>query len=143
MATKVGGFILLLLGLGTTYLGLQYGFGGLHAPGPGFFPVIVGAFLAILACIYLLQEFRGGGTAVSAQWVRPLAVIVLSFVYVALLEKLGFLIDTVLMLLVFVGVIERQRLRRTLGVALLGTAGMYVVFALWLRVPLPKGPLPF
>jgi putative tricarboxylic transport membrane protein len=143
MATKVGGVILLLLGLGTAYLGVQYGFGDLYAPGPGFFPVLVGAFLAILACIYLFQQFRTGGRGVSAKWQRPLMVILLSFVYVSFLEKLGFLLDTVLMLLVFVGVIERQRLRRTLAVALLGTVGMYVVFALWLRVPLPKGLLAF
>jgi hypothetical protein len=141
MATTITGVILLLLGLGTSYLAHTYGLGGFHAPGPGFFPMGVGAFLAILALLYLFTN-RGGVKVEGRKWVRPLLAIVLSFLYVAFLEKLGYLLDTVLMLLVFVGGIERQKLVRTVAVAVLATAAMYLVFAVWLRVPLPKGQLP-
>lgn len=138
MATMITGVVLLLLGLGTCYLAAVYGLGGFHAPGPGFFPMAVGGFLVILALFYLYQE-RGQRRFAGGKWVRPLEAIALSFVYVAFLEKLGYILDTILMLLVFVGVIERQKLGRTVAVALLGTLGMYLVFAVWLRVPLPKG----
>lgn len=142
MATTVTGVILFLTGLGTSVLAWHYGLGGFHAPGPGFFPMAVGGFLMILSVLYLWKE-HGQKRFVGGGWVRPVESIVLAFVYVAFLEKLGYILDTILMLLVFVGLIERQKLFRTVGVALLGTICMYVVFAVWLRVPLPKGQIPY
>lgn len=142
MATTIAGVFLLLLGLGTAYLATTYGVGGMQSPGPGFFPLLVGVFLAVLALFYLYQE-RGQQRFQGGVWLRPLQAIILSFAYVMVLERLGYIISTILMLLVFVGGIERQKVGRTVAVALLGTAGMYLVFAVWLRVPLPQGLLAF
>jgi hypothetical protein len=141
-ATTVAGTVLLLLGLGTVYLALGYGVGTLSLPGPGFFPLLVGALLSLLAFFYLYAE-RGQRRFHGGRWTRPAQAVALTFTYVVLLDRLGYLIATVLLLVAFVGLIERQNARRTAAVAVLGTLGMYLVFRVWLRVPLPQGLLGF
>lgn len=142
MASTIAGVVLLLLGLGTAYLATVYGVGTMNMPKPGFFPLLVGVFLSVLALFYLYQE-RGQQRFQGGAWLRPLQAVILSFAYVMFLERLGYIIATVLMLLVFVGGIERQKPARTVAVAILATAGMYLIFAVWLRVPLPQGFLAF
>lgn len=142
MPTRIAGFTFLLVGLSTCYMAFFYDVGTFSMPGPGFFPLGVGGFLAILALFYLWEQWRKNEHSFArGVWVRPALTIALSFAYVAVLERLGYLIATFLMLLVFVGGIERQKGGRTIAVAVLGTLGMYLLFHTLLRIPLPKGLL--
>jgi putative tricarboxylic transport membrane protein len=61
--------------------------------------------------------------------------------YTFLLDPLGYPICTFLLVLFMLRVLDPQRWRVALSIAVLAAAGSYVVFAVWLSVPLPRGPL--
>lgn len=141
MKRKIAGYVLLFISVVTMIRSYQYGLGQIHMPGPGFFPMGLGLFLAAFASIYTFNPAFQSGKEAVWHWGRPAAAMATAVAYTAVLERLGYIIATVLMLLVFVGVVEKQKLLRTILVAVLGTAAMYVVFAVWLKIPLPAGLL--
>jgi putative tricarboxylic transport membrane protein len=64
-------------------------------------------------------------------------------VCVALVEMLGFVAAVGAYLLFLLLVVERLPLRFGGGVAVGATLSIYLIFAVWLRVPLPRGPWGF
>ena len=67
-------------------------------------------------------------------------LIVLS-AYTFLLDPLGYPLCTFLLILFMLLVLDPQRWTVALGMAALTAVGTYVIFAVWLSVPLPRGPL--
>ena len=57
------------------------------------------------------------------------------------LEPLGYPLSTFLLVLLMLRPASRRRLVPALGLALLAAGGSYALFAVWLKVPLPPGPL--
>jgi len=83
----------------------QLGIGKLRSPGPGLMPFIVGGFLFLLSCFLLMVTlFRKAFREESVEEqrgvnFRKLAIVVASLVlYGLLLERLGFLVVTFLLL---------------------------------------------
>lgn len=141
MKRRIAGYILLAVGIATMVRSYQYGLGQIHVPGPGFFPMGLGIMLTVFAAIYTFAPTKVRESSTAWAWGRPAAAMATAIAYTAVLERLGYIIATVLMLLVFVGVVEKQKLLRTVLVAVLGTLAMYVVFGIWLKIPLPAGLL--
>jgi putative tricarboxylic transport membrane protein len=69
------------------------------------------------------------------------ALLVVLAAYAFLLDPLGFPFCTFLLVLFMLRVTDPQGWALALGMAAITAIGSYVVFALWLRVPLPRGPL--
>ena len=63
--------------------------------------------------------------------------------YGLLLERLGFLLSTFLLLSLLLGTIESKRWYVMFLVALTGALGTYGIFELWLHSRLPRGPFGF
>jgi putative tricarboxylic transport membrane protein len=61
--------------------------------------------------------------------------------YTFLLDPLGYPLCTFLLVLFMLRVLDPQRWTVALSMAALTAVGTYVVFAIWLSVPLPRGPL--
>jgi hypothetical protein len=61
---------------------------------------------------------------------------------VALLQPLGYVTSSLLLMLGLLWVLE-VRWRVALPVAALSAAGAHVLFVLWLKIPMPQGPLGF
>jgi hypothetical protein len=59
---------------------------------------------------------------------------------VALLELLGYPLATFLLVLVALRLMEPRGWAVTLGIAAAAAIASFVVFAVWLKVPLPPGP---
>ncbi len=122
----------------------QLPFGGLHNPGPGFFPWLLGVFFSLLSLVLLVQAVlrsprlagEGGGRVGNVLWL--LAALAL---YVAVLDPVGYPIATFLLVLFMLRVLEPHPWPLALALAVLGAGGSYLVFAVWLSVPLPPGPL--
>jgi Tripartite tricarboxylate transporter TctB family len=75
-------------------------------------------------------------------WDRKVgALLVVLGGYVFLLDSLGYLLSTFLLVLFMLRWIDTQRWAIALGMAAITSAGSYVVFAIWLSIPLPRGPL--
>ena len=116
-------------------------FGGVHNPGPGFFPWWLGVVLVLLGAILTVQAAVTRATARGASG-RPVKVLVLLgalSVYVALLDPLGYVAATFLLVLFMLRGLEPHRWLVAVGVAVLAAGGSYVLFAVWLGVPLPPG----
>jgi hypothetical protein len=120
-------------------------FGTLRSPGPGFLPVWAGAVLGLLAVALLARALTtrvagDGGGGAGRGLLKVAGLLVALAVYVGLVEPLGYPACTVLLVLFMLRVVDRHRWPVALGVAALAGFGSYVVFAVWLGVPLPPGP---
>ena len=117
-------------------------------PGSGFMIFGAAAVLGLLALhqfIRSLKSFKHGSDAAAERihWGRILGVIAANILYIFLLQPVGFLVCTFLLLLFLFQVLERGRwLQRVLGSALASFL-TYLFFARLLQLNLPKGIIPF
>jgi putative tricarboxylic transport membrane protein len=124
--------------------------GGLHKPGPGFFPFLVGSILGILSFLIFLQSFKAlPGDEKRAFWPNPKRSLKMTYILIALIlyalgmDYLGFLFSTLLFLGFLLKAIEPQRWSVVLSGSIFGTILFYGVFKYWLDIPFPTGILGF
>ena len=119
--------------------------GTLRNPGPGFLPWWAGLTLGFLALLLLVQALisraRDGSGEERGRILKVVGLLVVLGAYVLLLEPLGYPLCTFLLVLFMLRVVDPYRWATALSVAAIAALGTYVVFALWLKVPLPPGPL--
>lgn len=137
--------VTLALGAAAAYESTKLPFGTGHNPGPGFFPWWTSLALALLALILLAQALTSRSRSVPDERSSRIAKVALLLVglgaYTFLLEPLGYLLSTFLLVLFMLRVTDPQRWAVALSMAAITAVGSYVVFAVWLSVPLPPGPL--
>jgi len=138
-----------LLGLAGWFLfeSRKLSFGTLRLPHTGFFPKILIALLLFLTLLCLAQTVRGAkaetrSEKISAEgWLRIGATLTMLVGYALVLERLGFLLSTFLLMVVLLRAVEAPPWRKVTLVALLTTLFCYTLFAWLLGVPLPAGIL--
>jgi len=147
-----------LIGLAVSLVLLPLSFGLPKLPivpiGPGFYPAIVLAFLAVTSAALLIQDVvarrraRPAAPGVPAAVARPAhglvaAAFAVVAAYVVLLPLLGFRIATALFVAVFQLVLERPatpaRWLTLAAVALATSLVTFLVFESYLSVLLPRG----
>jgi putative tricarboxylic transport membrane protein len=136
--------ITLIFGAAAAYESAKLPFGTVHSPGQGFFPWWVSAVIFLLALLLLFQALTSGSSVAregSGRVVRVAALLVILVAYTFLLEPLGYPVSTFLLVLFMLRAIDTQRWAVALGMAAITSVGSYVVFAIWLSIPLPRGPL--
>jgi putative tricarboxylic transport membrane protein len=119
-------------------------FGTIHSPGQGFSPLSISAIILLLALLLLVQALTSRSRTVregSGRIAKVAALLVILGAYTFLLEPLGYPLCTFLLVLFMLRVTDPQRWTVALGIAAITAVGSYVVFAIWLSVPLPRGPL--
>lgn len=112
--------------------------------GHNFFPLLLGLFGGSL-CLFQIVDFglrikRSKPTVPNPPSVirnRPSEISMLTLLYILLLPVAGFLISTVLFLTGAVFLLHRERVWLTGLVALVGTALLWWLFVVLLKVPLP------
>jgi putative tricarboxylic transport membrane protein len=119
-------------------------FGTVHSPGQGFFPWWISTVIFLLALFLLFQALmspssvtRGGSGGIA----KVASLLIVLAAYTFLLEPLGYPLCTFLLVLFMLRATDPQRWTVALGMALITAVGSYIVFAVWLSVPLPRGPL--
>ena len=125
-------------------LALRLPFGAAARPGAGFYPVIVAVFAVVVALAATASAYRsapGGGTIeLDADSRRRVVISVVVLVAFCLaLPWIGYPAAA----FAFVTVILRYlggRWTTALLTGVLSSAGSYVLFAVLLDVPLPRGP---
>jgi putative tricarboxylic transport membrane protein len=119
-------------------------FGTIHNPGQGFFPWWISAVIVLLALVLLVQALTPRSTTSRegpARITEIAALLVVLAAYTFLLDQLGYPLCTFLLVLFMLRVTDPQRWTVALSMAAITAVGSYVVFAVWLSVPLPRGPL--
>ena len=126
---------------------LEAGIGTFRSPGSGFFPFWAGIIFGILALVLAARGLFVRHRAIEPEepesmerrWSKIGLVLLSLFLYAFLLERVGFLIMTSALLTLLFGMVGKSKLWVRIASALV-TAGLsYVVFYIFLNVPLPKG----
>ena len=141
------GMVFMALGAYVIYYTLaNLKIGSIHNPGSGFFTLICGVGIFILSTVLVGKAFLQGVESKpmwsKGGWIKSALGYAVVVGYVVLLPTLGFIISTVVFLLVWQLVVEHCKLKQIISVTALGTMAMYVIFEVLLRVPLPDGVLP-
>ena len=118
---------------------------GEFAPGAGFLPFWLGLILFALVIAYLVstREAAAAERPVSSPGGKVVAVSAGLGACVALISWVGFAAAIAAYLLYLIRWVERRSWGLSTGVAVITTLILYLVFRVWLGVPLPRGPWGF
>jgi hypothetical protein len=129
---------------------IPYGLGSLHRPATGFVPFLTGFAICILSGIGFIagtKRQRKGEKWKSAfkglTWHNPLIAFAAIIVYALVIEWLGFLITSFLLVGFLLRVIIPQKWWVVIVGATLTSIIFYAFFQIWLGTQLPKGILNF
>ena len=127
----------------------RFNFGTLRVPQTGFFPKTLVTLLLLLSLVSLVQALRQkdseqAAVKISADgWTRIAATLATLIGFALVLERLGFLPSTFLLMVLLLRAIEAPRWSKVFTVALATAVASYGLFAWLLGVPLPVGVLGF
>jgi hypothetical protein len=127
--------------------------GSFHEPGPGFVAFISGLFVSVVGLAMVLSEFfsklslrsRGHSdqTFQIASWPRLLYTLALLLIYGLLLNSLGYILITFLVMWGLFYDFEKKRWVSSFFASIVAVAVTYLVFEIWLRCQLPRGIFPW
>ena len=140
-----------------SYYSLRIGI--MISPGAGFLPFLCGLALIALGVVWRLQTILVKSTPQAARTSDPMAAaceaepaplpvsqvkLYLAFattlVYACLFERIGYFAATLVFMLGWQMVVERERWLKAIIITVLCTAAMYTLFSYLLHVELPSNP---
>lgn len=115
-------------------------------PGAGYFPFYIGLILLVCAAAIFVQALRARRADTSsfvdrAQLRRVLSVLGPSALYVAAIMLVGVYVASALFIAVFMVVLGRYSVLRSVLVGVLINVLFFLMFEVWFKVPLYKGAL--
>jgi hypothetical protein len=128
-------------------LGSQWGSDG---PQAGYFPFYIGTIICIAAIINLLRALnhREAGAAPFVRWGQLRMVLVVMIpcaIYVALIANpvysLGIYAASAIFIALFMRVLGKYQWPKIAAVSLGVVVVFFLMFEVWFKVPLPKGPI--
>jgi len=135
--------------IGTVICGLAWKtrIGSFHQPGPGFVALFVGLFLAAASLVMGLSAFRPEEGKPSdplagfrdIYWFRLAYTVALLFCYALVVNALGYIVATFLLMWGLFSGGEKKRWAFGLLASVITTAASYLVFETCLRCQLPRG----
>jgi putative tricarboxylic transport membrane protein len=134
---------LLFVGIAALFIALasQHRFGDAHRMGPGYFPIMVGALLAILGAVVAGRALAFDGPPLPRFNPRPLLVTLVAVVLFGLaLERLGLAAAIFVLVMVSAFADRDVRLLPSLALAVLLIAFSVTAFVWLLALPLPVWP---
>ncbi len=141
---RLAAVITIMLGALTMYYaGHVLNLGSIFMPDAGFFPFICGAGLTILGAVWtiklqLARKTTENEAVEKSRWHRPLISLLLMVAYGWAFETIGYLTSTMIFMVAWQQIIEREKWSKTLIISFLGTIAMYALFAYVLKVPIPQ-----
>lgn len=143
---RVGGVIWMVLGIALGIGSIKLGLGTFHNPGPGFMPFLTGSLLGLLGLILTLtktqegsEKKRGEEISIRKFWEKGVYALIASFIYNFLLEPLGFVIATLLLIFSLLKIMGTRRWFSPALISFLAVVLSYFIFIVWLRISFPRG----
>jgi hypothetical protein len=138
----VSGIVIVLIALLVGWENRAYPIGSLAEPGPGYMPLLMAGALGIFG---LLIALRAGASPLfnTIDWSegrRGIVMLVACGVAVYVLERIGYRLTMIALLIFMLGVVERKRPLPTVLVSFGFAYLSYFLFATLLKVQLPLGP---
>lgn len=145
-ADRVSGVVLFLFALAIAWEARLLPFGTINAPDSGFFPLSLAVALALLSGLVVLSTWLPQTAAAAMpSWRgagRVMVAVATLVTYVAVINWLGYLLATALVMLLLLRGVERVRWGVSLAVTVVSVVVSYLLFRR-LGVPLPPGIVPF
>ena len=115
-------------------------------PEAGYFPFIVGAIICISAAVNFAAMFTWArGTdkpfVEVGQLKMVLAVLVPTAIYVAVIGFLGIYVASILFIGFFMRWLGKYEWWKLAAVSIGNSVFFFIIFEVWFKIPLPKGPL--
>ena len=120
------------------------GLGSIHAPDAGLLPFLCGTCLAVLGVVWAVmlqlteEKHRDSPLGKHHRWHKPLLALLLMVAYAWAMETVGYISSTLLFMVAWEQIVERERWVKTIVIAILSTLAMYVLFVSFLNVPIPQ-----
>lgn len=140
----VGGSFWLAVGIFFGVGGMLLNLGTLRNPGPGFLPLIMALLLVSFSLIILLRGLTGPEQNLQGiQWKSQSVLVATVFLYGVLLDLVGFLLSTFVLMFVLFGLLfgGNARWPRVFLYAGATAVAGWLVFSVALKVPFPRGNL--
>ena len=134
-----------VIGAMVIYDSLRIGAGwGDEGPKAGYFPFYIGALICIASLVNFVMGLRdkSGESFVSRPQARDvLKVLLPMFVYVFFVKFLGLYVASAIYIAFFMRWIGKYSWTKVAAVSLGVSIGFFLVFDVWFKVPIIKGPL--
>jgi putative tricarboxylic transport membrane protein len=153
---RLDGLVWLVLGIGLCIGSVRLKLGDFRTPGPGFMPFLSGVLLGIFGLILSFpttfarlgegEEAKNEESSVVWNWkklVNPFLALLILFVYILLLEPLGFIFTTFICMLFLFKLSEPKKWLTPLILSVSTSILSYLVFSVWLRCQFPRGLIKF
>jgi hypothetical protein len=139
---QLSGLLLVVLAVYIGWANQQYPLGSLAQPGPGYMPLLLAIFLGAMG---LLIALWGGQSAPVAEvrWSeagRAVVILIACSVAAFALERVGYRLTVIGLMIFFLGVLEKKHPLRVLAVAIGFSFVSFYLVADLLNVPLPRSP---
>ena len=145
MGEKIVNGGLFLLSILYTYFARGYSFGSPTAPKVGFLPQLVGYCAIVISGYLLVRSLMGKGDAQNVKLrcdYKRLGLLVLSMVvYILIFKPVGYLISTAALLYAAMKIGKVKGWKIPAVVSVLTSVFFFLVFKVFLAVPLPAGLL--
>jgi hypothetical protein len=143
---RMAGLVFAMFGLAISIYSLTaLKIGNISQPGPGLFPLICGVGIILLCLLWLFRNRNACNTSEplwsGGNWFRPALAVVIMVAYAALMEDLGYVLSTLLFLIIWQKLVEGEKWQKTAIITVAGTVAMYILFVYLLKVALPEGML--
>ena len=146
-AERVGSLFWRLFGAGAIYGALDLGLGTMGQPGSGFLTFVAGSFVTAMAVVVFLQSLRVDRAAqmrvsqlwLGVKWHRTIIITLLTALFIAVFETLGFFICSYALLVTIMRWLEGLSWKISLLVPAVTIVSTYVLFKTILKISLPAG----
>ena len=115
-------------------------------PQSGYFPFYIGLFTCICGAVVFAQGLHRLKTdqqvfVTPSQLKQVLVILLPSTVYVLGVQLIGIYVSSALFIALFMGLAGKYSWIRSVAVGAGVSVSAFVMFEIWFKIPLPKGPL--
>jgi putative tricarboxylic transport membrane protein len=149
----VEGIVWIGMGFIICVLALQFDLGSFYQPGPGFVALLTGLFIASMGLAMIIargmskrRPQQGPGISQPFRidaWPRLVYTLALLLAYVILIEPVGFILTTFLLMFGLFFDFEKRNYFWSVFFSIATALVSYLVFEVWLHCQLPRGLFPW
>ena len=152
------GPVWIIVGVAICLYASKMGLGSFHEPGAGFVAFVTGLFLILMGVLIVMGRKRGlqripkdekrevsssEASFLGSPAFKLVYAVALLLFYASLLDRLGYVLTTFLVMFGLFCDPSRHRFGMALTAAFLSAGMTYVVFEMWLHSQLPRGVFPW
>jgi hypothetical protein len=141
---RISSLVLVLLSVFILAESRRYSLGTIDYPGPGFLPGLLGIAIGLMSLILFISS-RGRRPPRKTSWpdrqgfIRVGAIFIGILLFTLLLEVSGYLLNTFLLFVMLLRPVGKQSWPLTMLISVAAVLVSFLLFDVWLNVPLPRG----